>query len=226
MGVSPLVYGPVAILGVLALLSVLGLGSTELQTAGLDNATWGNINYRTYEEATIWYDQNGREVCYANLTFVDPAESGTVGETPPGLAGTYASQITFFHNATGYYQLFRNSDGTDPLMISETGTSFQGNTSGFSMSLGTTLGLLAIISGITIIGVVSSVKFFGFGLSDVGINTMMKGGAYVMIWAIFSGLAMNLIVAGGDIFTPIIYLALTGVFAFGALGDIGTPSSG
>lgn len=226
MGVSPFVYGPVAVLGVLALLSSLGLGTTEIQTAGLDNATWGNVNYRTYEETTIYYDQNGRSVCYANLTFVDPSEIGTVGETPPGLGGTYASQITFFHNATGYYQLYRDQAGEDPLMISETGTTFQGTGSGFSMSLGTTLGLIAVISGICAIGVIASVKIFGFGLSDTGVNTLMKGGAYIMIWAIFSGLAMNLIVAGADVFVPMIYLALTGAYAFGALGDIGTPSSG
>jgi hypothetical protein len=228
MGVSIWVAGPVGILAVLALLSVLGLGQTEIIDAGLDNATWGDINYNNYGgsgDPPLYYDVDGNPKIYANLTEVNPGE-GIMASFP------YVPGLVFWRNGTTpftFFPLFHNTDGTNPVKWSEVGqlNGLATNTGGgFQAGLGTTLGLLAVIAGIVAVGVIASVRFFGFGLSDVGINTLMKGGSYILVWAIFSGLAMNLIVAGGDFYTPITYLGLTGVFAFGVMGEIGTPSSG
>lgn len=223
MGISIWVAGPVGILAVLALLSVLGLGQTEIITAGLNNATWGNINYRTWSDTTIYYDYHGNPKCYANLTAIN--EAGTVGDLP-----TLAAQsgYSFWRNATGFYQLYSDNTHTNALGIEDTGTTMQGppTQGGFSMTIGNSLGLAVVISGIIVVGLIASVRVFGFGLSDVGINTLIKGGAYILIWAVFSGLTMNLLVAGGDLYSPLIYLGLTGVFAFGVMSEIGTPSNG
>jgi len=224
MGVSPFIYGPVTVLGVLALLSVLGMGSTQIHDAGLANATFGNIDFSgsgAFNEA-YFYNYYGVPICFkGNISAVDPAD--TTGRIT-GVDGV--SGVAFWNNASGTFPIYMDAYHEHPALIQDTGLYLGGRNGGFSATIGTALGIIAIISGLIAVGVIASVRIFGFGLSDVGINTLMKGGAYIIIWAIFSGLAMNLIVAGGDFYTPIIWLALTGAYAFGVLGDLGTPSQG
>ena len=226
MGVSPFVYGPALVLGCLALLSVLGLGATEIIDSGVDNATWGTIHFSDNALPgdpgfNGFYDSGGNPVCYRNTTAVAGQEQG-------GISSISGLTWAFWRNSSGNYALFNDASQEKKATVGDTAQNWGSNNSlaNWDMSLGTTLGLLAIIAGILAVGIIASVRVFGFGLSDVGINTLMKGGAYIMAWAIFSGLAMNLIVASGDLFTPIIYLALTGAYAFGVLGEIGAPSSG
>lgn len=222
MGVSPWVAGPIAVLGVLALLSVLGLGSAEQYNLGFGNASFADVQMdNSLGVSPIYYDYGGNPKCYANLTCI--AENGRL------VSQKYIPGLVFWNNgSTINYPLWHDATRQNPVKWTEV-SNLDGVSSasgGFTVSLGTTLGLLAVIAGIIAVGVIASVKFFGFGLSDVGINTLMKGAAYIIVFALFSGLAMNLIIAGGDLFTPIIYLALTGVFMFGVMGEIGTPSSG
>lgn len=217
MGVSPFIYGPVTVLGVLALLSVAGLGAT--------GGEFGNITFTDVDPNNSYYfDQSGSAVCYRNLTAVAGQQQGTLVSFRYGGALDQA----LWRNSTGEFLLFNDAGATQPTDFQTTWkvTETQFTDRSFEAEIGTTLGLIAVIAGIVAIGVIASVKIFGFGLSDTGINTLMKGGAYIMIWAIFSGLAMNLIVLAADFYTPIIYLALTGAYTFGCLGDIGSPSSG
>ena len=72
MGVSPFVYGPVVVLGCLALLAVLGLGSVE--------GSFGDItfNSQTEGENGYFYDYNGRIIAFSsNYTYI-AEERGTI----------------------------------------------------------------------------------------------------------------------------------------------------
>lgn len=212
MGVSPFIYGPVAVLGVLALLSVCGLGAP---------GNFGTINFADPDlDTSFYYDLNGNAICYRNLTAVAGQSQGQV---------IYYQYVpyAYWRNSTNVYAMYNDNVAGVQTKMTETWAVSSGSGSrGFEATISTELGVLAVISGIVAVGLIASVKFFGFGLSDTGINTLMKGGAYIMIWAIFSGLAMQLIINAGDFYTPIIYLGLTGAYTFGCLGDIGTPSSG
>lgn len=209
MGVSIWVAGPVTILGVLALLSAFSLGS--------GGSTFGDVAFSSGTDQQIFYDVAGAPKVYANSTNID--EPGKIENIP-----ILTTQL-FWSNATGNYPLYVDAVGGQYATMDMLLTS-KAESGGFNATIGTALGILAVIIGICAVGILASIKVFGTGLSDVGVNTLMKGGAYIMIWAIFSGLAMTLIVASADFFTPVIWLALTGVYAFGVMGEIGTPSGG
>jgi hypothetical protein len=196
MGVSAYVAGPIAILGIMALLSTLGLGA--------GGGSFGNIEFNSGVDLNgspiVYYDALGSPTAYYNGSSYRPGEIGRIRDLINN------KDLAFWGNLSGNFQLYKDAAATQQLKLSELSPVLTGESSsaagGFSVSLGTTLGILAIISGIVAVGVIASVRFFGFGLSETGINTLMKGGAYIIAFSIFSGLAMNLIVESADYFTP------------------------
>ena len=121
MAVSVFVYGPVAVLGILALLAVCGMGNIS--------GDMGTIDFNSYTNPPVYYTADGSPKCYSNFTTI--SEQGRVVSTQ--LTG----DLAMWANGTAFYQLYADPDHETPLRVSQVGTTLTGHpftNSGFRAS--------------------------------------------------------------------------------------------
>lgn len=96
------------------------------------------------------------------------------------------------------------------------------NTVPFDVS--SSFGIIALIVAIMAVAVVAGVKVLGSGIGDTSVSTIIKGTAFISLWAAFSVASLGLI-AAIPYLGPIFYFFLTAVYTVGIMGQIGSGGS-
>lgn len=192
---------PLAVLFILSILSLTGLGYGALPTEGelyIDGKPYTGEYYA---------DSTGRPVCYSNFTVIASEEGLVIWGAGDG--GWYVERWSW-KNATGTYHL-TYSDVK------------QGIGGGFD--IGSSLGLIGIVIGIMALAAFAGIKILGSGVSDVSVSTILVSSAFLALWAIFSVLSMSLIISI-PLFGVILYFALTGMYTVGIINRVGGGGGG
>lgn len=208
-----LIVFPLSILVLFSLLSLTGLGSGILggMTIGGDTTN------------AVYYDSAGRSVVYvSNLTAV----SDTYLEVMPFYV--FPDTWAAFTNSTlevahwSPYFLYYDNGAERPVKYEDLGKTDSGVALS-NISISSSLGIVALVIGIMALAAVVGLRIVGSGVSEESVSAIVKGSAFLALWAIFSVLSMDLIVLGADIFLPIVYFVLTLIYTLGVINQIGHP---
>lgn len=197
---------PLAVIAILSIFSMLGLGNTSL---GEGSLSLDPVN-------AVYYDVDGNPKIYvSNLTAVDPNELMRLYED--WLGGGYA----YFQNVSDHttainYPLYYDATGMSQVKYEDLGET-QTNTVNFDIS--SSIGLIALIVGLMAIATVVGIRVLGSGVSDVSVSTLILGTSYLAVWGVFSVLALELILAI-NLLGPILYFALTILYTIGIISSL------
>lgn len=197
-----LILFPLGCLILLSLLSMTGLGDTLL----------GDITLEGDPSETLYYDEGGHGVVYAN---------GTAAGEAGSIVTLYGFPYAYWSNATlMYYQLYWDNGGERNILAEDIGKT-EASASGLVFSSQNAIGLIILITGLLILAGVVGIRILGSGISDISVGTIILGTSYLAIWGVFSVLSLDLVVAGGDLIMPIAYFVLTAIYCVGIVGQIG-----
>lgn len=225
---NKLLYVPLAVLCLLTLLSVTGLGTSNGGLFGAQSYTVnyddeGLISYGDGSNSTFLYDETGHAVCDYNLTAV--GEPGNI-EISEHIHGDY----TVWHNVTGSYYMFVDTEMQTPVNFADIQGSYDyspeagGGAGSYSYMLNSSLGFIAIIAVIMGIGVIAGIKIFGIGESEKSLTLLLLGSFYLAIWGALSLLSYPLLLEGGY-YTFIPYFVLCLLYTLGIMGTVGDSNS-
>lgn len=219
--VTKFLSGPLLIIMLMAFFSMLGLGDLggDLDTTGTGS---------TITPSTLLYDSGGTVVCYANLTVITSASQWNAYVRWAQIPGT---DYIGFDNSSNMinpnwggplYQLYYDVNATDPVPYQAT-LVFPGSSVGH-FDIATSLGLIGVVGVLMAVGAVIGAHFLGSGESDISIGMILKSTGFLMLWGIFSILAMNILTQIPEI-GVFLYFGLTGCYVIGIVDSIGSPSS-
>jgi hypothetical protein len=191
----------------------------------------GNIKVGTgwldtlVNDATVLYDSSGVTVCYKNGTAI--VNDGGNLVSVYGYAGwknsTFGAAYLLYYD-TGGENVVYYSDIY--LMGNEGLDGFVTGTNDFNAWIFGSLGLIAILS-VLIVGVaIASLRFFGSGMSEIGVSAVYKGTAYFIIWMIFSVFALPFFTAmeaSGIFLGTITFFIFTSIYTLGVINTTGIP---
>lgn len=218
-----LILAPLAILIILSLLSMLGVGATPDTNFGT-----GKMGIGTTQN-TLLYDSTGHPVCYIN--------GSNYGEV--GYLWTYERKmwiIDQFDQDTPYfiqwsngsatlgtyqeYNVYSDQSAVDQMDENEYNYQKELMENGVSFNIWSSIGLIGIVIGITIFAGIIGIRIVSSGESDVSVQTILLGTAYVALWGIFSAIALSLIIELGTV-GGIIYFILTACYTIGFIMSLG-----
>lgn len=178
-----------------ALLSLMGLGSTMLAT----NQTMYGTGYSNYD---YWYDVNGHVVMFKNGTAYDEAGFMHV----PSVGSTHPQ----WDNYSNVYDMYDNPYGEDRSWVQ------------IDFDISSSYGLIALIVGMMALVAVIGIKVFGTGEGEVSTMTILKGTAFLTLWGIFSAISLTLITQIPMSLGAILYFILTAMYCVGIIQSIGS----
>lgn len=189
---------PLALLVIVSILSITGLGSTIL----------GDMGVGGDPSATTYYDSTGHAVVYANGSAI--GEAGKFYNAHEDL--TWINGTSIWDNiVTEYYYLYWDNAGTYKIAYADMGKTQDSGSLG-TLSLSTSLGFIILIVGLMALAVIVGLRVLGSGTANSMV--LVLGTAYLGVWAVFSVLAMPLITSM-PIFGNIMYFILTLIFTLG-----------
>lgn len=214
---------PLAILILVSLLSMMGLGSTDqFLVAGEDFDD-------TFTAAVDgWYDLNGHQVAKRLWNYHEVGEAGGphssdgkhywLNETNVGAYGWRDKEtVQAAGNLVYSYPIFW-------VLENETLASvIRGDIIPFDTA--SNLGIIALITGVIALALVVGIRVLGVGVSDVSVSTAVMATAFLSLWAMASLGSIELITAI-PLVGPIIYFTLTGMYTLGILSQIGGSGDG
>lgn len=201
-----LVGMPLTIIILVSILSLLGMAAP----GGADVFTLGGDPSKT-----IYYDEGGHAVCYANGTAYDEPGNIFLGAPYP-----YA----FWRNASfppGFLLLYEG--GTTSVKFEDVGQGGPDDSPIEATFNDANLGLIAIIVGFLIFAGIVGLRIFSSGISEASINIILIGTMYMALWALFSALSYP-VIALMSIMGPIFWFALTVCYAVGLLSTVGNQA--
>ena len=221
-----LILLPFVILFVLSVFSMLGLGAGGSLGQGFVGCNTPHPYY---------YDMAGREIVYtANLTAVSESgwiQSGTLPDYPT--VGVDVYDVAFWLNGSRWdlfqtaYALFYNPTdyvgGQPPVKFADLDKNKY--SVGVMVNMNSSLGLIALIVGLTFLAGIIGFHIFGSGENPVSVAFILLCTGLLAVWGVFSVLAMNLILEL-ELLGPILYFALTVLYTVGIIMKIGGSSGG
>lgn len=221
-----LIAFPLTVLILCTLVSMMGLSTTHISPLYV-NEVEGIDSELIAADGDGWYDFTGHKVC--DLYETDSGEEGGIclGESGGGNAGKY-----WLNETNVGVQGWRDKDAIEaagnalynyPIVDCKNGTSIaaraeQNYTVNFQVA--TSYGLIALIIGIMALAAIVGIRVFSTGISESSANTIIKGTAYLSLWAMFSITSLGLITSI-PLFGPVIYFALSGIYTLGIMQQIG-----
>lgn len=205
-----LIVFPLSILILLSLLSMTGIGDVTL---GDPSVSLDVVSAKYYDSAGV------AKVYVSNLTCVtgDPYfKLHNVG----GYAEFSNTTEGWFGVVVGY-PLYYDNGASYRVKYEDLGKTLQGSLGG--IDIGSSIGFLALVIGVMALAAIVGLRVLGSGISEESVSAILKGGAFLAIWAVFSVLALDLITVAGDLFLPIVYFVLTAVYTLGIINQIGHP---
>ena len=191
-----LILFPLVFLVVLSIFSQLGIADTPFQgLEGLDEDGY--------------YDETGYKIMTSDHV---PVVSDGGHEGMKGWSGGF---IMAWFNSSGSYALF-----TSAALGATAAENWR-----ISFSLNEAFQVLGLVVGIIALGVVVGLRVLGSGISDESVSAVIKGSAYMSVWAVFSVLAFPLM-SSILVFGTILYFFLTVLYCLGTINSIGHPSGG
>lgn len=193
---------PLTILFIVAFLSLSGLGSGNLNNmyVGGDPAN------------AVYYDETGHALCYvANLSSVGVGEMGSIYNVNG--AALWVNSTNVLGIPTAYYFMYYDAAGSQGVLFQDLGRTNAGGVG--SISLGTTLGLIALVVGLMALVIVAGLRILGSGISETATTALWLGTGLMALWGVFSALALQLIILVE--LGPILYLALTLMYCLGII---------
>lgn len=200
---------PLAIMFLLCMANMLGLGST---------GTLGDLNIGdtgTHRLKDFYYDSAGNPICYPNGTAATPNDDGHLWVHT---IGRFDHEM-YWANSTGNYLLYFDTGGEAPANSDTVNTPTP-----WSNTLGQSLGFIALVLGIMAVSVIAGFHFFGTGVSEIGASAIYKTTAYLAIWGVLSALTMTLLFQLPMYMGSIMYLAFTMIYCLGIINSVGHPS--
>jgi len=194
-----LIIIPLAFLAIFSLLSLMGLGTGTLNSTG----TIGSNGWISSggDPDVAWWDSTGFPVAYQNFTVVDRTSEGRI---------IYVGAVPLYKNTTSEYQIYRNTVASNQL--DETTAEWD---------ITSSLGLIGVVVGVMALATFAGVSVLGSGISETSVSAIVKGTAYLLIWGVFSALAIALIMQIA-LFGPILYFILTLIYTLGIVNSIGS----
>lgn len=212
---NKLLVAPLAVLTLIALLSSAGLGG---ENADFAQGFHYQENFNPDGSPVVLYDTGGHAVCYYNFSAVD--EAGTIVKVE-------GADVAAWSNASWglVYPLYYDTESAEPVGWEDVqnpiglgaGESLAANRGNFGLS--TAMGLIAAISIAMGLIVLASIKIFGIGVGDFGLQTVFVIGLFITVWGVLSLLAYPTILLGGY-YVYIIYFALTIGYTIGLIGTV------
>jgi hypothetical protein len=245
---SKYLTAPLIIIAILALISLFGLGSNT-GTFGLYSQSTSFSNVKSTQ--VYLYDSGGNAVMFAqNHTAVNPNESislvhlylltsGGLGAGGiPVIGLPVATKYAGFTNSSGLgsflngaYELFTDTHGQNALLwtnVNSFANPAQSTNGNINTNINLDIGaMIAILSIVMVVAALIGVQVVGSGASnDTTSAVILKFGAMLGIWGVFSGLSYTLLFTSG---IPLnlgsyFYLVLTFIFVVGLVDTIGHPS--
>jgi hypothetical protein len=232
---SKFITAPLIILIILAMLSLIGLGTGILGSFNMSTSSFSNSsNAQKY-----FYDDNGNPKVYAN-NLTNVAETGTIVHLFYILPiGAVASKYAGWENTSGTYGLFLDTQGKDRLAwtsvnvfytisgeptisVNKSGNSGTSIAANINFDIGAAI---AILSAVMVIAALVGLQVVGSSASnDTTSAVILKFGAFLGTWGIFSGLSYALLVQLPLAFGSYFYLIITILFVIGLIDSIGHPS--
>lgn len=129
------------------------------------------------------------------------------------------NQIMAFSSTTTTLDLSHNSsqaiDASGQIIENGTSTQIETASSSAVFDINMTVGLIALIIGLVVVGVIAGIKVLGSGLDSHSVKLIYNSAVYYGIWGIFSALAFtffNEFPLGIGLF---LWLGITIVYSFG-----------
>lgn len=184
-----------------------------MYTGGITTSLYGNSTYLVTasgkEGVGGWYDSGGRQIIDGNGTVV-ASEEGEIGYPPiQGSSGVW-TQTPFWHNTTGWFNLYDNTGQRATKQVSLGFDAFG------------SLGVIGIVSVMIVVGAVIGVKILGIGESDVSLSLIIKGTFFLTLWGVMSAYAFPLI-SLVPVLGILFWFLLTLLYGVGVVNQVGHP---
>lgn len=189
---------PLLILGVLSVLSYMGLGSV---VSG--DATFTNLGQASAGGVDGFVDATGRQIAYANGTVLAGVESGTFG---------------FDYRANPPYGTWLNSSGFYELTWSGSDSASGGL---FSMSGG--VAVFAVLMVVVGMAILTGFHILGSGTTDTGVSAVIKGSFFAFIFALLASQG-GVLLASVPVVGSVALMGLSVLYLVGVVDMFGHPS--
>lgn len=195
-----LILVPLAMLVIVAILSVAGLGST----------VFGDGRIGGDPSTTLYYDAGGHPCVYANGTAYDEAgQVIQVGGLDAAWSGTWAAWKNTTLSFGTNYPLYWDQSAEQPIPWERNGET---NVGGQTFDVNQSMGLIALVIALMAMAVVVGLRVLGSGTSNSLV--LVLGTAYLGVWGIFSVLSLPLITSIPN-FGNFFYFILTIMYTLG-----------
>lgn len=189
-------------------------------------AAYGTTEFGLTQDLDYYYDSEG--VAKLNVTTMEPVDSAE-----DIMIHLHNNQYATFSNTTGghvspllgeRYLLYYDAAAEYPVNYVDLGNPNPNQGASFGVDLGTNMGFIVVIVGISVFAAVIGLKIFGTGMGETSTSFIIYFSALLALWAVVSagGLpVLSTIPTFGNIF----YLILTLMYTVGSLQLVGGVSS-
>lgn len=169
-----------------------------------------------------YYDVTGHEVCDLNGTGAVCGGACNVDASSRHIGQIFIRQDgqRAWVNDTDYLAGWKFAAQTYPIYDTNTGADYNRYSAGFDV--GGSIGLIAIVIAFIVVATIAGIRFFGAGESEFSVETIVKAGALIAIWTVFSFASVVMITAV-PLLGPIFYFFLTAVYTLGIVNAVGHP---
>ena len=235
---SKYLTSPLIIICVLAFFSVVGLGVGALGGFNMQVASFSNLTINGFTTPYL-YTVDGLPKVYTN-NYTAVAESGEIFQEYVLVNSiiSYQTKYAGWRNSTGTYQLYNSpvahaeenqvlwtsfNLGNSPTKVNSVSSSGQSSIlQNVNFDIGALISVIAVV--ITIACLIGAQVIGSSASNDTTSAFILKAGAFLGLWGIFSGVSYSLLVYIPLNFGIYLYLFLTFIYVVGLIDTIGYPS--